>query len=205
MSFSNLNWLWEHLPEHLRAGAAENNYLLRRYLAAFAGELDAVDAAHDSFHLNLSPDTAPAEFVEYWLWALYGWGWFPDWFTLAQRRSFYRNMARHYARRGTARGIVEFLLEFGIRSRVITRPEVYGEWTLGEEGWLITGPLVVVIQIFPSRAGIPQEQTFVGEWALGEDPIAAQGFVPERPDIDQLLRFQQPTGQFFIIEERIAT
>ncbi|HEY9286158.1 MAG TPA: hypothetical protein VIP46_22090 [Pyrinomonadaceae bacterium] len=204
MSFNNLNWLWAHLPEHVRAGAGDNNFLLRRFLAGFCAELDAADAAHDSLHLNLSPDTAPAEFIEFWLSELLGWGWFPGWFTLAQRRSFYRNIARHYARRGTARGIVEFLLEFGIRSRVTTRPEVYGEWTLGEAGWLITGPLVVVIEIFPTKAGVAQEQSYAGEWALGEDPVAEQALVPTRPDIDQLLRWQKPVGQFFIIEEHTA-
>lgn len=202
---SNLNYLYEHLPARYRVADAEQGFFLRRFLSQFCSELDSYDQLFDTFHRNINPDTAPAHFVDFWLWALFGWGWFPDWFTLAQRRNFFRNVATHYARRGTARGIVEFLLEFGIRSRVITQPTFYGEWTLGEQGWLLTGPLTIIVQIFPSSAGIPEELTLYGEWTLGEDPVAEPGHVPTRPDIDQLLRFQQPIGQHIIIEEKIAS
>lgn len=204
VAVSNLNFLYEHLPARYRTADAGQGYFLRRFLSHFCGELDSFDHLFDTFHENINPDTAPAHFVDFWLWALFGWGWFPDWFTLARRRSFYRNIATHYARRGTARGIEEFLLEFGISSRVTTQPQVLGEWTLGEDGWLLGGPLVIVVQIFPNMAGIPQELTFLGEWTLGEDSLAEQQFVPTRPDIDELLRFQQPIGQHIIIEEKIA-
>lgn len=203
MSLNNLNWLWDHLPAHVRDGGEGGNHLLRRFLSGIGAELDAVDAAYDSFHLRLAPDTAPAEFVEFWLWSLYGWGWFPDWFTLAQRRSFYGNVARHYARRGTARGIVEFLLEFGIRSRVITEPLFYEDWALEDEEWLVEGPLVIIVQIFNGSAGVAQEQTYYEDWALEEDALDDDPVVPTRADIDQLLDFQQPVGQLMVIEEKI--
>jgi phage tail-like protein len=202
MSFSNLEYLYEHLPARFRRD--DEGLFLKRFLSTFCAELDACDQLFDTFHAQINPDTAPANFIDFWLWALFGWAWFPEWFTLAQRRSFFRNIATHYARRGTARGVIAFLLEFGIRSRVVTRPTFYDEWTPDDGGWLIDGPLVVVIQIFPGSAGIAQEQTFYGEWTLGEDAVAEPGNVPTRPDVDQLLRFQQPLAQHFIIEEKVA-
>jgi phage tail-like protein len=203
MSFSNLNYLWEHLPALYRLSAQDDGYFLKRLLSAFGAEMDEVDAGYDSFHLKLAPSTAPEEFVEFWLWALFGWAWFPTWFTVAQRRHFYSNVGRHYARRGTKRGIEEFLRDFGVAARVINQPQFWGEFTVGEDEWMITGPLGVVVQIFPQAAAVPEDQTFYDEFTVGEDHAATPMLSIGKVDVDGLLRFQQPVGQIFMIEEKV--
>lgn len=204
MSFSNLNYLWEHLPALYRLSAEGDDHFLKRFLSSIGAELDRVDEEFDGFHLKLAPETAPQEFVEYWLWSLFGWGYFPEWFNLAQRRSFYANVGRHYARRGTKRGIEEFLRDFGVTARVINQPQYWGEFTVGEDEWMITQPLGVVIQIFPGTAAAPEDQTFYGEFTVGEDHAAPPLRSLGKVDVDALLRFQQPVGQIFMIEEKVA-
>lgn len=204
MSFSNTNYLWEHLPELYRLSAGDDDYFLKRFLSSVGAELDRVDAEFDGFHLRLAPESAPQEFIEYWLWSLFGWGYFPPWFTLAQRRTFYSHVARHYARRGTKRGIEEFLRDFGVTARVINTPQYWGEFTVGEDEWMITRPLGVVIQIFPQVAAAPEGQIFYGEFTAGEDHAARPLRQIGKVDVDALLRFQQPVGQIFMVEEKVA-
>ena len=206
MSFrNNLQFLYDSLPAWMRADdAAGGGLFLRRFLSPPCAELDAYDRLFDEFHLRVNPDTASESDIDFFLWAFFGWSWFPDWFTHERKRGFYRNLATHYARRGTPRGITEFLLEFGIRSRVITQPTFYEEWAIGEEGWLVDSPLLLVVQIFPSTPGIGEEVSYYEEWALEEDVLNEPEFAPERPDIDELLRFQQPLGQHIIIEEKVT-
>lgn len=203
MSFSNLDFLYQHLPAHMRRDDVD--LFLRRFLGVPCGELDDWELTFDTFHQMIAPETATEEFINWWLWALFGWGWFPAWATLAQKRVFYKDIAIHYARRGTARGIKEFLAAFGIRSRVIAAPQFYGEYTTDADGWVIETPLVVVIQIFPETAGLPEQLAFYGEWTTDEWAVFEPKLVPTRADVDALLRFQQPAGHIFIIEEKIAT
>jgi phage tail-like protein len=188
----------------MRHADEAQGFILKRFISAFCAELDNYDQLFDTFFQNINPDTASEHFIEFWLWSLFGWGWFPDWFTLPRKRAFYRDIAKHYARRGTARGITEFLAVFGIHSRVIVQPQYWGEMTLGEAAWTMDGPLAIIVQIFPKREGVAEEASYFGEWTLGEDVIAQPAFVIEKPDVDALLRFQQPAGHFIIIEEKIA-
>jgi phage tail-like protein len=204
MSF-NLDFLYERgLPAHMRQDDEDIDFFLKRFLSHFCLELDDYDQIFDTFHELIAPETATEEFLNWWLWALFGWAWFPDWFTLEMKRNFYRDIATHYARRGTARGIKEFLAAFGIRAQVITLPVFYGEWTTGQDTWSMTGPLNIIVRIFPYTAGVSENLSFYGEWTTGEDVIADPALVIERPDIDALLRFQQPVGQHIIIEELVA-
>ena len=124
---------------------------------------------------------------------------------LSRKREFYRDIAIHYARRGTARGIREFLAAFGIRARVINAPLFYEEFTTDDEGWVIETPLVVIIQIFPQTDALPEQLAFYGEWTTDEWAVSDPALVPTRADVDALLRFQQPIGHVFIIEEQIST
>ncbi|MGH9944916.1 MAG: phage tail protein, partial [Pyrinomonadaceae bacterium] len=203
--FSNLDYLYAHLPEFYRSVDAENGGLfLRRFLGWFGGELDRFDATVDNFHRMVAPETATEEFIDYFLWALFGWGWFPVWFTLAQKRQFYADVAEHYARRGTRAGIEGILDAFGLRSRVITRPLFWGEAVWGEDDWTTTGPLGIVVQIFPQAAALPEDFTFWGEFLFGESHVATPSLTLERADYEGLLRFSQPIGQYIVIEEKTA-
>ena len=202
MSFSNLQFLYDHLPARFRR--TDEGLFLKRFLSFFGAELDRADETLDTFHAKIAPSSAPEEFIDWWLSALFGWTWFPVWFTDEMKRSFYAQIARHYARRGTERGIREFLAAFDIKSRVITQPQFYGEWTTGEDGWLVASPLVVIVQIFPQTAALPEDLSVYGEWTTGESVTADPALVPTRRDIDALLRFQQPIGHHFIIEEKVA-
>src|SRR5205807_801267 len=155
-------------------------------------------------YTQIAPETATEGFIDWWLYALFGWGWFPDWATLSMKRAFYRDIAKHYARRGTARGIVEFLAAFGIKARVINQPQFYGEMTVGDDTWTMTGPLVIVVQIFPHAAALVEDESFYGEWTTGESVTADPALVIRSTDVEALLRFQQPIGHTIIIEEKVV-
>lgn len=204
MSFHNLDYLWECLPAHYRQSAEEDGYFLKRFLSVFGAEMDRVDEEHDSFHLKVAPESAPNEFIEYWLWNWWGWGWFPEWFTPAQRREFYAQIAKHYARRGTKRGIEEFLAAFGVRAKVFDRPQYWGRFVWGADVWTFTAPLVIVVRIYPSAAAVQENLTFWGQFVWGSSHSATPSLVPERADVRELLRFQKPVGQQLIIEEKVA-
>jgi phage tail-like protein len=207
MSFrSNLEYLWELLPEWVRRQDEEltPQYFLRRFMSFFANEMDDADRVVDELHQRVAPETASEEFLNWWLWAFFGWAWFPVWMSLERKREFYASIATHYARRGTARGIVEFLAAFGITARVINQPIFYDEWTTDEEDWLVESPLVMIVQIFPQTDALAEDLAFYGEFTTDEWSVADPALVPTRPDIDALLRFCQPAGHVIIIEEKVA-
>ncbi len=199
----NTDYLYEHLPARFRREDA--GLFLKRFLQFFGLELDSFDLIYDTFFEKINPDTAPESFIDWWLWALFGWGWFPSWFSLAQKRQFYKGIAKHYARRGTARGIEEFLAAFGVRARVVTTTPPVGELALGEDEWLMTEPLGIVVQLFPQAAAVAEDLDAVGEFALGESHTATLSRAVMRVDVDQLLRFQWPLAQTIVIEDRAAT
>jgi phage tail-like protein len=210
MSFrNNLEYLYERLPGFMRREDATTPTVaaplfLKRFISFFAGEMDAFDRVVDTLHERVAPETASEEFLNWWLWAFFGWAWFPVWMTLDRKRAFYRDVAVHYARRGTARGIKEFLAAFGITARVFAAPQFHGESTTGEDDWVITGPNVIVVQIYPQTAALAEDLSFYGEWTTGEDVIANPALTVTRTDVDALLRFQQPIGQHIIVVELTA-
>ncbi len=203
MSFlNNLEFLWDHLPERYRR--ADVGLFLKRFLSPFCAELDNYDAIFAGFHERINPDTASEEFIKYFLWAFFGWGWFPSWFTLERMRSFYRNVATHYARRGTPQGIIDFLREFGISARVFNRPQFYDEVVLDSDTWTIDGPLLIIVQILPQVGAVPELLSYYDGFILDSGAPVDPALQIERPDIDELLRFQQPLGHHIIIEEKVA-
>ena len=141
----------------------------------------------------------------YFLWSLFGWGYFPGWFTEAKKRAFFANVATHYARRGTARGIVELLAAFGIDAVVYNRPLYWGEWAYGESTWTVTEPLGLVVQIFPQTDALPDDLSFWEEFTWGEGVLATPAETLERADYEGLLRFEQPAGHEIVIELITAT
>ncbi|HEX8747371.1 MAG TPA: phage tail protein [Pyrinomonadaceae bacterium] len=199
---NNLEFFYSNLPEHFLA--ADEFLFLKRFMSPFCQELDEYDRVFSEFHRNINPDTATEEFLDYFLFSFFGWGWFPAWFTLERKRSFYRNVATHYARRGTARGLREFLAEFGVKARVINRPQFYEDVTLDQEEWTVDGPLYIFVQIFPRVEGVPENLSYFEDFTLDQDIAIDPQLQITRLDIDELLRFQQPLGQHIIVEDKLA-
>lgn len=207
MSFrNNLDYVYDLLPAYMRRDDASlpSPLFLKRFLSYFGQQMDGFDKVVDELHQQVAPETAPEEFLNFFLWAFFGWGWFPVWTTLGQKRQFYADVATHYARRGTARGIEEFLAAFGIASRVTTQPPFYEEWTPEEGEWIVETPLVLIVQIYPPQSLESADLSFYEEWTLEESAVFDPPLVPGQPEIDALLRFQEPVGQVIIVEELIG-
>lgn len=198
MSFSNLQYQYDLLPPRYRRG--DGGDLLKRFLSFFGEQLDKFDSDFETFHEKVRAATAPEEFVEYWCWTFFGWGWFPEHFTPAQKRAFYADLALHLARRGTARGIEGFLAAFGVRARVFNRPWHWGEFYWGEEEWTATRPLAFVVQIFPWRDVAASEQEFWGAFHWQEAYFAPEGGVVTQAEVEALLRFTLPLSQDCYVE-----
>lgn len=199
----NLDYLYDHLPARMRRDDAPpiGSLFLKRFLSPLGVELDDFDLQLDSFFEKIAPETAPIEFVDWWLYAFFGWGWFPTWFTVARRRTFYAAIAQHYARRGTLYGIQQFLLAFGIRAIVEGGPQFWGEVAWGEDVWSCTGPLVIIVRLFPETPAVSEDLIFYGEAAWGDDFGATPAESIQRADVEALLRFQWPLAQHIFIED----
>lgn len=192
MSFNNTQYLYDHLPARFRRD--DQDLLLRRYLQIFGDTLDAWDGKFDSFYTSIAPATATLEWITFWLQVLFGWSWFPWWFTLADKRRVYGNFAKHLARRGTRRGIELFLKDFGILARVHTRAQAWGEGVYGEQVFSITQPLYLIIEILQVDTPM-MDASYLEEGCWGE----AIYTVPKAPitekEILELVRYQQPHAQ----------
>lgn len=196
--FSNLDYLYDQLPARVRRD--DDGLFLKRCLQPVGVELDGFDLQLDTFFEKIDPATAPAEFIDWWLYSFFGWGWFPSWFTLDRRRAFYAAIATHYAERGTLAGIKNFLKAFGLRVIVDGGPQFRGEFTLGEGGWTCTGPLVIVVRLFPQAPAVNEDLCFHGEATWGDDFWATPGESIQIADVDALLRFVWPIAQHIFIE-----
>jgi phage tail-like protein len=82
----NLDYLYEYLPAFMRRD--DEGLFLKRFLSFFGQQLDGFDRVVDELHSHVAPETAPEEFLDFWLWAFFGRGWFPEWMTLVQKRQF---------------------------------------------------------------------------------------------------------------------
>src|SRR5215471_3199668 len=98
-SFSNGDYLYAHLPARVRRD--DPNLFVKRFSQFFGTTMDGWDAIVDNFYQSIDPSTASEEFINWWLWALFGWSWYPSWFTLARKRALYAAFATHLAKRGT--------------------------------------------------------------------------------------------------------
>jgi phage tail-like protein len=196
--FSNTDYLYAHLPGRMRRD--DPGFFLKRFLSVVGTELDGFDLTIDTFYQLINPDTAPIEFIDFWLDALFGWGWFPTWFTVARRRAFYAAITRHYAKRGTLEGIKEFLAAFGLRVIVEAAPQFLDEVALGEDVWSVSGPLGILIRAFPEAPAVNEDLSFLDEATLDEDVGAEPMESIQRADLDELLRYVQPLGNIIMIE-----
>lgn len=201
MSFSNLEYLYQNLPARYRR--EDNDLFLKRFLQFFGDTLDGWDDKYGTFFENINPDTAPADWIEFWLEALFGWSWFPWWFTITEKRRLYGNFAQHLARRGTRRGIELWLLDFGIVAKVHTRALPYGEFVWGESSFVITQPLRLVIEVLFLQSS-SQDLHAIGEGAWGEAYyVEPKPLLTEREILD-LIRFAQPHAQEIVVTYRVT-
>lgn len=198
-SLSNLDYLYDHLPSRFRRD--DDGMFLRRFLSFFGEQLDGFDLQLDTFFEKIDPATATQEFIDWWLYAFFGWGWFPSWFDDDQRRAFYAAVAQHYAQRGTVVGIKNFLAAFGIQVIVERGPRYWSEEVWGEGGWTVTEPLGLVVRLLPTAPAIGEDLEFWDEGTWLEAFGASPGESIQRADVDELLRFQWPLAQFIFIED----
>lgn len=201
MSFNNLDYFYNHLPTRFQR--ADNNLFLKRFWQFFGTTLDGWDGKFDEFFEQINAETADAEFIEWWLDSLFGWSWFPAWFTLADKRRLYGNFAKHLARRGTARGIELWLEDFYISAKVLKSPVYYGEFAYGEESYFVAEPLLLLIEV----AGVQPdnyrlEMSAIGEAVWGES--LSSDFTPlfTQNEFENLLRYEQPHSQEIILCHR---
>ena len=200
MSFSNTDYLYDHLPSRFRR--EDKDLLLKRYLQIFGDTLDAWDGQFDSFYSSIAPETATAEWTTFWLNVLFGWSWFPWWFTLSDKRRVYGNFAKHLARRGTRRGIELFLKDFGIIAKVHLRAQAWGEGVYGEMAFSVTQPLYLIVEII--RLETPaMDASYLGEGAWGEAIYTRPKPPVTETDIINLVRYQQPHAQVINIAWRL--
>ena len=195
MSF-NRDYIYNHLPARFRR--EDKSLFLYRFLV-FVGEvMDSWDETFNNFHESIRPATTTLRWLSFWLQQLFGWSWFPWWFTLADKRRVYGNFAKHLARRGTARGIELFLRDFGITALVHKRPIVWGEFAWGEISFSITEPLHLIVEII--RIDTPNvEACFWGEAVWGESFYAEPAKPVIETDIIALIKYQQPQAQLVTV------
>lgn len=203
MSFSNLEYLYHHLPEYMRRDDEETLFL-KRFLTPYGETLDEWDTLFDNFFEQIAPETASEEFIDWWMWALFDWSWYPRWFALADKRVLYAHMGRHLARRGTRRGIVLWLYDFGIVARVHASPVVYGEFIWGETSYSVTEPLRLVIEILFIKDRVNYDLSAWGEFIWGESLWQEPQETLSESEIDGLLRFVQPAAQEFYVVWAVA-
>jgi phage tail-like protein len=198
MPLSNLDFQYNHLPERYRR--TDEQGLLKRFLTFFGEQLDKFDQDFETLYQQVKAETSPEEFVEFFCWSFFGWGWFPSWWSLDQKRVFYGDLAKHLARRGTKAGIEGFLAAFGVRAVVFNRPEYWGEFYWGRSDWTMTRPLALVVRVYPMRDVAPSEQEYWGSFFWQDAFFAPQSGVIEQPDVEALLRFCAPLSQDMFIE-----
>ncbi|HEY6329414.1 MAG TPA: hypothetical protein VI756_08750 [Blastocatellia bacterium] len=204
--FRNQDYWYQHLPARFRN--ADVTGLLYRFLQVPAGYLDGWDALYNGFYETINAATSEEPFITFWMWALFGWSWYPSWFTLSQKRALYAAFTQHLARRGTAIGIKNFLAAFSVRASAICRPQVWEEMVWGEPGWgawAIDGPLGIVVQV----RSIDDEVNFDTRgmaWGGVDGMVWGEGFFRNvaqtltRTEIENLVRFEWPNSQRLMVE-----
>lgn len=209
MSFSNLEYLYNNLPSRYRR--EDKELFLKRYLQFFGETLNDWDDLFENFFEKINLDSAPEQWIEFWLESLFSWSWFPKWFTVVEKRRLYRNFAGHLARRGTRRGIELWLADFGIIARVHTRMIPWGEFVWGKTSFAVSEPLHVLVEILFLQSAQSDLHVW-GEGAWGEFFYAEPSPLYTEREIIELLRFVQPHSQEITIiwrangaERRIPT
>lgn len=196
-NLDNTQYALEHLPSWMVA-ADEGEYLRRLFFAFFGETLNEWDGVVETFHEEITPATASAPFIAYWMASIWGWSWFPSWYLLTDKRRLYGNFGRHIARRGTARGILEFMLDFGVHVRVHVSEQFWGDVIAGEASWGVTGPLVIVVEVVWIAERVnPVPDTYEGVW--GDAIVQQMAETLTAGEIEALLRFATPAANIVLI------
>lgn len=202
---------------------------MKRFCEFFGITLDYWDEVLDTFYQKINAGTAPNPFVIWWLWSLFGWSWFPKWYSLARKRQLYADFTTHLARRGTRRGIEEFLRAFSIHARVFNKPLYWGEFVWGEDAWGITGgpgfygpqpeitygptfqviepadALGIVVQVshLADEVNSDVQGMSWGEMVWGEGYFRDTEATLTKREIEDLIRFEWPNGQQVMIQYKV--
>lgn len=192
MSFSNQQFIYDHLPERFRRN--DRDELLKRFLTPVGETMDGWDETFDSFFESIGSTTASSEWVRFWLLVLFGWAWFPWWFSLIDLRRLYGNFGRHLGRRGTRRGIELWLSDFGIIARVHARTRPWSEFVWGETTFAITEPLHLIVEILFMRSPA-FDQCYQAEGAWGEGYYVEPRELMSDREIIDLIKYVQPHSQ----------
>lgn len=175
---------------------------MKRFLQHIGETLDEWDETFDNFHEQINPDTADEIWIDWWMYSLFGWSWYPSWFTLENKRKLYRNMARHIARRGTKLGIELWLRDFDIVAQVHTRPDVWGEFVWGETQFSVSEPLNLVIEILSLPEQYAGDEASWGESVWGEFIYTEPKAKLTEREIIELIRYMSPLSQEVFIAWR---
>lgn len=200
---NNLEYLYEHLPSRFRRD--DDGLFLKHFLQFFGETLDDYDELFDTFSENIDPETASATWIDFWLETLFGWSWFPTWFTLADKRQLYGNFARHLGRRGTARGIELFLADFHIVARVHTRQLFLGEFVIGEAVTAVSAPLIIPVEVLSAEPPLPTDVRAVGDVCCEEAFCTDYQPLFTQKEFADLLLYQQPNAQEILLLPRRGT
>jgi len=132
---------------------------------------------------------------------LFGWSWFPEWFSLERKRHLYAEFATHLGRRGTWSGMEAWLREFSIHARVYARPLYWGEFVFGE-AWSITAPLGIVVQVSHITDEVNSDVSAMtwNEMVWGEGYLRETRPTLTKREVEDLIRFAWPNGQRLMIE-----
>jgi len=197
LPFSNLDYLFDHLPARFRRDEAGE--LLKRFLTFVGETLDGWDSSFANFHQQIAPGTAAEEFIDWWLLALFGWAWFPSWYTLAEKRTFYGQVATLYAQRGTRTGIQNLLAAFGVHLRAYTSPAYWGLAFFGLDRWALNEPLVIVADVLWVDDRVNAGACFWGDSFWGSVEAITTAETLSKSEIEMLLKFEQPFSQVMAV------
>lgn len=198
MPFSNQDYLFRHLPARFQREGTGG--LLYRFLSFFGDTLDQWDDAFANFSDQIAAASAREDFITWWLYVLFGWSWFPRWFTLADKRALYASFARYLAERGTAKGIEEFLSAFGVTARAYTQQLFFNQTFFGLDRWALKSPLKIVVDVLSVNDRVNPDACFFGLGYLGLDMFAVE--IEEtltKDELGMLVEFGRPIAQVAIV------
>lgn len=194
----NLDYLYNNFPARFRRD--DKDLFLKRFLSFFGETADEFDYLFATFPDQINPETARIAFVEFWLRELFGWSWFPVWFSKAAKRQLYGNFAKHLARRGTARGIELWLNDFFIEAKVHKSPMFFGEGFFGEPLIFVSEPLTLIVEI-----GKVAPPNYIEDCSVFSESYFEECYPAESTplyllnEVENLLRYVQPQAQEIII------
>jgi hypothetical protein len=161
-----LSTLVESLPPNYRP--EEYRDFLERFLLPSAEDLSRVNETFDRLDTFVYPESAPEDWIDWWLTEVMGWSLIPDGYPLARKRRLLADLLgvpgfpyKHYKKRYTTVGIKELLREFGVVANVYDRP-IYAGGYLSDYG--VTSPLNVWVRVLYYEPWESPQNNYVGSY-----------------------------------------